>query len=55
MAIFTGDYRRFREFGGCCTRAVTGSSGVNGLISKNLTRLHRTIAAEAQKQNKMRA
>ena len=45
MAIFTGDYRRFREFGGCCTRAVTGSSGVNGLISKNLTRLHRTIAA----------
>ena len=24
-------YRRFREFGGCCTRAVTGSSGANGL------------------------
>lgn len=38
-------YRRFREFGGCCTRAVTGSLGANGLISKNLTWLHRTITA----------
>ena len=43
--IFTGGYGRFREFGGCCTQAVTGSSGTNGLISKNLTRLHRTITA----------
>ena len=29
-AIFTGGYRRFREFGGCRTRAVTGGSGANG-------------------------
>ena len=29
--IFTGGYRRFREFGGCRTRAVTGGSGANGL------------------------
>ena len=32
-AIFTGSYRRFREFGGCRTRAVMGSSGANGLIN----------------------
>ena len=32
MAIFTGGYGWFREFGGCRTRAVTGSSGANGLI-----------------------
>ena len=30
-AIFTGGYGRFREFGGCRTRAVTGGSGANGL------------------------
>ena len=34
-AIFTGGYGRFREFGGCRTRAVTGSSGANGLIILN--------------------
>ena len=31
MAIFTGGYGRFREFGGCCTWAVMGGSGANGL------------------------
>ena len=30
-AIFTGGYGRFREFGGCRTRAVMGGSGANGL------------------------
>ena len=32
-AIFTGGYGRFREFGGCRIRAITGGSGANGLRS----------------------